>query len=298
MKKWCTLILFIWCTESSADWFPLLTGTHSAGQIFNVQGLRSGIGYSQDPSNCDYLGYLQRNEPLPQDFRTKALGCEIYINVSQFIGGSDNTWQGIGNAFGFSAGIRQDLLYDRKVETIGEMLRLISETSGLPDSANIDVTMAVSDPNKFCFSFTLRTHMLGQTWQTRNSDRACYKTQLIHPLCEINQAINLDHGVVDSALLPSGTVTATTNIELNCNQATSVVLKTNNIAKIKLNAINGSGSVFSELFLNGRSLAKNNGIEISANAGSNPLEIKSVLSGDATTQGSFIGIGVLIITVP
>ncbi|HIE1062988.1 TPA: hypothetical protein ACXJQO_004525 [Serratia marcescens] len=304
MFKYFASLLFLWSSVGFCNWFPGMVVVESSRYLMTFQGGLSGIGYSQEPidARCEYITYLRNNQPLPDIYYEKENGaaCGIFLKgkiVSRETP-EGTLWQTQGNCCRVTIELTYKELYENRVLTIGDFTRVAYELGKLQD--RFTATMGdypFSNPNSYCFSwgFSLR---LGNTNYWLSDDNACYRGQKVHPSCNINNAITIDHGLVSQEAIKNGGASASVNAFLTCDDEADVILRTNISSDVKLEAKNGTGEVTSKLYLNGQYLLANGGIKMRVPSGNTPLQITSVLSGKGNPEGEFRGSTVLVISMP
>jgi len=304
MFKLFAILLLIWSPLGRCNWFPGMEMVSATSYDFVFKGISSGIEYSQDSlSGCDFMTYLQNGQPLPEMSKKENRTCIVSLNArNKTWGGS---WQGNGNCCNYSIRVRDALLYENRITTVGGLIRLASQLGLVSDKIAAKTTSPMpTNPNDICFYWSLykgfnSNEGSGITNLVRiKDDGSCYRGQVTHPSCDIKESIFIDHGLVSSNKLKSGTAVARVNANLYCDYASDVVFRTNIINDLDLNPVNGTGRVKSKLYLNDQSLIVGDGVLFKAVAGNNPLVISSVLTGSNNPSGDFMGATVLVISMP
>ena len=299
MWRWLAVVGFtFWCAAASSNWVPGMIATKTAAKTYLIQGISSGIGYSMtELSHCSYVWYVKNNRPFPDTL--KGSTCGIQMNPGWFNNGTWNydifTTPGRVNITA-----PQKTLYDRKAITIGEMLRVANESGQLNDSVMITYGAAFTN-QPVCFDWRMYYSEGLQENSAGPKDNTCYRGQIVHPACDIREQLTIDHGLISSDRLRSGTATASVTANLYCESPSSVVIRTNSLDDLKLEPINGQGKLISQLYANGQPLNTrngSNGVTLAAKEGYTPITLRSDLSGDENTLGDFMGSTVLVITLP
>ena len=305
MSKYLVSLLFLWSSAGLCNWFPELTVLRMDKTTVTFNGALSGVGYSQDPVNpgCEYVNYLKNGQPLPdiyyQNEATYTCMVSLYSRmvIREDLQGQA-VWQGIGNCCAVSFKLTYKQLYENNVLTMGDFIRVAYASGLIKDQISGRTWNAVfGNPNNQCFYWGL-SRGFTNTFVELSNDAACYRGQIVHPSCDINNTIIIDHGLVSQDVIKSGGASASVNAFLTCDYAADVILRTNVASDLKLETSTGRGGMTSKIFVNGHSLLVSGGLKIHAPSGNTPLKITSVLSGSGNPEGEFRGSTVLVISMP
>ncbi|CAI1128165.1 Uncharacterised protein [Serratia marcescens] len=290
-------LCFLPLSVGNCGWFPEMIFTKLSPYNFVAKGVLSGVGYSQDSvSGCYYYTYLVNNQPFPNNLKGDYCGIRFEISERRQSWEGDK-WQGVGNITTDTIEVLQEVLYNNNVRTIGDFLRVAMETGRMKDEVKVRTIYYDFNPNELCINASFYNKK-GMSMTTIKVDGSCYRGQVIHPSCNIDGDIVIDYGLVGSNKLTDGVVSKSQEINLRCEAAATVMLRTNVINEVNFVTVNGQGDVRAKLYVNGKTLMQGDNVSISARKGDNRLTLRSDLVGTGNLFGDFFASTVLVVSMP
>ncbi|HIE3988123.1 hypothetical protein PTR15_24175 [Serratia nevei] len=276
-------------------WFPGMTLTKVSEKNFVAHGVLSGVGYSQEPlDTCKYYTSLINNKPLVDKGEYCGLTLTLASRVS--LGWKDD-WQGIGNLRVDFIELPDKVLYNSNARTIGDFLRVAAAHGKANDEIKVSTMIYDYNPNELCVTAKMYSGIFNTIVYGR-MDGSCYRGQIVHPSCNVDNDIVIDYGIVGSSNIISGVISKTAQINLHCEMDARAILRTNAVNNVDFITDNGQGNVKAKLYVNGITLMQGDGASISAKKGDNWLTLRSDLVGTGNVFGDFFASTVLVVSMP